>query len=291
MAEEGEILYIGSLFEKLENYLCSGVYREQLKKEERLSKKLKEFLKLYPIENIQKLKKETYCLGLNNKESYCNWVEKILKYGEISGRTNAYQKFVLYYDSKRGKYIFGDKRTKNRKDFGSEEDEIFENVKKWIIKAVEDINSKDYASFAKNPLNPMVKNKIAFLYDSENQIPIYGENDLNIILTAFGVKFDYSEDRIYKRNRLFEFYKASGIDEKVSPYIFMSFIYSDIGYRSLLKNKTPALSKYKLVDVSIKNAVKNNTTKKFKSQSLWNRAMKRKRELLERRVSRSFGII
>lgn len=253
---EGNILYVGSLFEKLEAYLSSNEYKEKLKEEKRLRKALNKFLNLFTIEKIKTMTKEDYCLGLeNSRKSFCYYVEKLLNYGAISGRTNAYQKFVLYYDKKEKQFKFGDKRTKHRRGFGSEVEEIFENIKKHLASLIEDIKNKNYEGFCKNPINEMVKNKIAFLYDSENQIPIYGEKDLDIILAAFAIPFNSTEERIYKRIKLFDFYKKLELDKKVSPYIFMSFIYNDLGYRSLLKNKSADknIKAYKLIDVTVKS--------------------------------------
>lgn len=91
---------------------------------------------------------------------------------------------------------------------------------------VDATKNNDYERIINNPLNPQFKNKINFLYDYDNQIPIYSNEDLNVILTLFEIPFDKNIDRIYKREKLFEFYKNNGYNQKVSPALFMLFIYS-----------------------------------------------------------------
>lgn len=132
---------------------------------------------------------------------------------------------------------------------------------------VDATKNNDYERIINNPLNPQFKNKINFLYDYNNQIPIYSNEDLNVILTLFEIPFDKNIDRIYKREKLFEFYKNNGYDQKVSPALFMLFIYSWYGYRAILRtNEKPTIESkeiesFSLVDIKIDDVI---TSKKEK---------------------------
>ena len=162
---------------------------------------------------------EVYVTGNGSKESFCYCVERKFKcYGDISGQTTAYQKFVIQWSNKYDNYIFGDHRTKNRRGFGRSIEEIYNNVRKEVVNLIDATNKKDYDRIIKNPLNPLFKNKISYLYNSINQIPIYSEDDLNTILTIFDIPFDTREDRFLKRKKLFEFYKSNELDSKISTY-------------------------------------------------------------------------
>ena len=261
---EDTVIDTGLLFDKLEIYMKSDSHNYDVKKEKALNKKLNEFLKIFTIEKINEMTIDQYCTGhgKESKKSFCNWIENTLDFGSISGQTTAYQKFVIYYDKKTKKYSFGDKRTKHRKGFGSTEFEIYENVKKHLRLAISDIKNKNYAAFSENPLNPMFKNKVAFIYDSNNEIPIYSDNDLSNILILLGLPFNIKADRVYKRALLFNFYEISGIAELISPFIFMSFIYNSLGYRDSLRNelKDTKIDEYSLLDVAFKSLPKKNKT-------------------------------
>ncbi|MDE6242087.1 MAG: DUF3883 domain-containing protein [Anaeroplasmataceae bacterium] len=244
--------------DKLETWMKSDDYKGHLENEEKMIKELNKFLKKFTIEYISSMPIEVYVTGNGSKESFCYCVERKFKcYGDISGQTTAYQKFVIQWSNKYDNYIFGDHRTKNRRGFGSSVEEIYNNVRKELVNLIDATNKKDYDRIIKNPLNPLFKNKISYLYNSINQIPIYSEDDLNTILTIFDIPFDTREDRFLKRKKLFEFYKLNELDSKISTYMFMQFLYGWYGYRTVLRSsdkptiELQEIKKYKLVDVEI----------------------------------------
>ncbi len=88
---------------------------------------------------------EVYVTGNGSKESFCYCVERKFKcYGDISGQTTAYQKFVIQWSNKYDNYIFGDHRTKNRRGFGRSIEEIYNNVRKEVVNLIDATNKKDY---------------------------------------------------------------------------------------------------------------------------------------------------
>jgi len=187
--------------------------------------KLKEFLSLFPVERIASMTIDDYVVGKHTNSSFCWWVEnKLRSLGNIGrGRLNAYQLYGIYYSSKAGEYLFGGEKTRKTR-FGSSKDEIFSNVRSEIVDLINDTKAKNYQAMVNCKLNPLFKNKIIYLYDSDNWIPIYSDSDLDILLTVFGVPFNKNEDRIFKRMALFSFMKGlNRLD--ITPLSFMDFIY------------------------------------------------------------------
>ena len=107
-------------------------------------------------------------------------------------------------------------------------------------------------------MNPQFKNKIAFIYNYDNEFPVYSDDDLNVILTIFDIPFDKNEDRAFKREKIIKFYKETGLNNRLSTYMFMSFIYGWYGYRSILRSdekpvvtEFDKISEYSLIDIQI----------------------------------------
>ena len=264
---------LDDIISKLKAWKETEDYKWNVKQETKKKKSLEAFVSTFTEEKISSMNIDEYVTGKGNKFSFCNWVEQELEcYGSISGRTTAFEKFVIYWNKKENKYSFGAKNWKNRKEFGSTIEEIFNNVKKALLDIVVSTKNHDYDKISANPLNPQFKNKISFLYDSKNQIPIYSDNDLNTILTIFGIPFDKNEDRFIKHQKLFNFYNNNLFNKMVTPYLFMAFIYNWSGYRSELRGDekliidTKEIKHYSLVDIQIEDLIlkekKENETKR-----------------------------
>lgn len=249
---------IDNFYSKLETWMKSDDYKYHYDLDKKMRVELNKFISYYNLDYLKSMPIDEYVTGRNNKKSFCNMVENGFKnYGKISGRTTAFQKFVIYWSADDKDYLFGDKRTKNRKGFGSSKEEIYKNVRDNIVKVVEASLDNDYQTIASSPLNPQFKNKIAFLYNYDNQVPIYSDDDLNVILSIFNIPFDKNEDRAFKRQKLFLFYKKNEIDKLLSTDMFMSFIYGWYGYRAYLRaDEKPIMDKneisqYNLIDIKI----------------------------------------
>lgn len=257
------------IYEKLTAFLNSVEYKDCCNLEAVWMKKHQRFLDKFNLLNIEKMDKKNYVLGLEEtkRNSFCYWVETELKaFGSISGRTTAYQKFVLYFDAKNNKYSFGDSRITNRKGFGSNVDEIYDNVKKEIIRIYYATMNHNYDVIIESPLNPQFKNKLSCLYDINNQIPIYSDDDLSIILSLLEIPFDIREDRFFKRKKLFDFYVDNEINKVMSTLIFMRFLYSPYGFEAYLRGenriKVDKSKNYILLDVEVEDILNIKTNKK-----------------------------
>lgn len=193
-----------------------------------------EFLSLFPKEKIKEMNIDEYVIG-NKTNSFCWWVEQNLSdLGDIrGGRLTAYSRFGIYFNKEINDYVFGSKKTKKTK-FGSNKEEIFKNIIQKILKLLNDLKKKKYDELINNELNPLFKNKLIYLYDPKNWIPIYGDDDLNFILEKLEIPYNNDEDRINKRIKLFVFFKLLSRSD-IKPLLFMKFIYSQ--YKNLINDK------------------------------------------------------
>ena len=222
----------------------------------------KEFLSLFPKEKIKEMNIDEYVIGKKTK-SFCWWVEhELSSLGDISGgKLNAYSRFGIYFNKEINDYVFGSKKTKKTK-FGSNKEEIFKNIIQKILKLLNDLKKKKYDELINNELNPLFKNKLIYLYDPENWIPIYGDDDLNFILEKLEIPYNNDEDRINKRIKLFVFFKLLSRSD-IKPLLFMKFIYSQ--YKNLINDKEiKQISKIpKNISVKFNVIFKRRKVKKF----------------------------
>lgn len=258
---------LDNLLAKLDKWLKSDECKKRVEKEQSKLNELKFFVEKFNLYYILTMPIEEYVSGRNNKESFCYMVEETFDcFGAISGRTTAFQKFVIYWSEDEQEYLFGDKRTKQRKGFGSNKEEIYENVKKCIKDIIVASRNNDYVSISKSPLNPQFKNKIAYLYNREQQLPIYSNDDLDVILTLFEIPYQTKEDRVFKREKLYKFYIENEINKLATAYQFMAFIYSWYGYRQYLRGdekptaEIDLINDYTLIDIKIDTPFKTNRT-------------------------------
>jgi hypothetical protein len=223
-------------YSRLDVWLSSDEFNKLVKEEYRQKELLNDFLTKFTLDFIKQMTIDDYILGKKNHSSFCYCVEYSLEgYGATGGRTTAPQKYGIHWDKEHKKYSFGGKKVKNSK-FGFEPEIIFQNVRNSLISLIEDTSSKNYDGIVNNILNPQFKNKVSYLYSSDSQLPIYSKDDLNLILSALDIPFSLSSDRFFKRLKLYDFYVKNGINEKMSPLMFMNFIYSNYGYRKLLRS-------------------------------------------------------
>lgn len=256
---------LDEFFEKFNYWMTTSSYKKILKEEIALEEKLNIFLSKFTIDYIKTMPIDDYVTGKKNKMAFCSYVEVTLRnYGSISGRTTAYQKYVIYWDKRNKKYSFGSAKIKKRAFFGDDQTDIYNNVIKELINVINATKNGDLKSIEINHLNDQFKNKVSFLYDHKNQLPIYSNDDLDKILTLFNVPFDSKLNRVYKRKILYDFYVSTGIKKLMSPFIFMFFIYSDYGYRFYLRDRSSLnvdLHTITLNNVKIKNTIPMNNSK------------------------------
>ena len=263
---------IQTFYEKYQEWKSSSEYNRALEKEKHEIPKVKRFIKDFSLNKINKMAIEDYVIGNKSKKTFCYRLEVELKnICELRGRTTASQKYGIYWDKNQNKYVFGSESTKNTK-YGKEKHEIFNNVKNELYDLIDATIKRNYSRIADNRINNMVKNKIVYLYDCENQLPILSEKHINMLLTMLDIPYNQDDPCIIKRNKLFKFYNDAGIKKEISPYLFMCFVYNKIyGYGTILKpdkrndkyliNVTKKVVLPVLIDVGVKKHIKKKQSK------------------------------
>lgn len=147
------------------------------------------FSNRWNIESVKKMTLKDY-VGVNNKDTFCQWVEtKTRMLGSIKGMTSI--KFGIYErkkpNDKPKKYINGIKYSWMR-TFGNNEKEVFENIKKEILKIIEYSEKGLFNEIDKLSLPNLFKWKVAFLYSNERLIPIYKKTILFKIANHLGLE-------------------------------------------------------------------------------------------------------
>lgn len=251
---------IEQFFEKYDLWFSINK-KEIVEQENKNQNLLHKFLERFTFSYIQNMEIDDYAVGKGG-DPFCNWVEmKLQDYGDIHAqRLNAWQKFGIYYSAKDGNYQFGSK-------FGRDEVTVFNSIKQEILNVIKASNNHDYPALAKSKLNPLFKNKIFFLYNPNDSLPIYSDTDLQILLTVFEIPFNRSLDRAFRRKALFEFYQSLNRTD-ISTFRFMKFVYNSMGYRSALRNEDAfELTRdinpkaYSLVDIhSLEELIPNSTS-------------------------------
>lgn len=254
-----------TIFLLLSNFLNTNEYSDFKKIEKSMSKKIDDFINKYNTSYISIMNIDDYVVG-KGKKSFCYFIENETKeFGKISGRTTAYQKFVIYYDKNKKDYLFGDSRIKQRKGFGGNINDIFVKVKEELIKVINASNNDDYKSIESSLLNRQFKNKIAYLYNRGKEIPIYGSDDLSSFLTIFEIPFSINESIESKRKKLYEYYDKNIRNEfKISPFIFMKFLYSSLGLRKYVRDNDN--DKIKFVNSFKVNNINKYTLKEINNE-------------------------
>jgi hypothetical protein len=239
-------------------WLKTNEAKDFIKKEKDFkTHELKIFLATFSKENILSIGLDDYVVGKNNNNSFCHFVDYQSKYcyGKIGGqRTNASQKFVIYWDDDKKRYSLGvaskkdpsnkknNKRTlkydvTKRDGFGNSTQEIFTAIKVCLYEIIDATLNSDSNEIIKNKLSPQFKNKISFLFSNNTQVPIYSSDDLDLILSWFGIFADHNMDVFCKRTLLYEVFIKKYSKYNPSPAVFARFIYHHDTTRGLLRNK------------------------------------------------------
>lgn len=149
-----------------------------LDEKQKESNKFLDFQRIWTLEKVKSMSLEEYTnLKHENPNYYCYWLDVLLKeYAGFGG--NDAGKFGIYRYKKPPKkddYLY-DKRYAWRKNLGNTKDEVFEKVKKEIVKVIEYSQNNNLKCIDKEILNEILpfglKWKIAFHYQNPNDIKI-----------------------------------------------------------------------------------------------------------------------
>ncbi|MGR5243373.1 AAA family ATPase [Vibrio sp. PNB23_22_6] len=128
------------------------------------------FLKRWPIEELKKLKIEQY-VSTDDQDTFTYWLEtKTRELGSIQGNTSA--KFGIYKRNREGKEQSGIGHGEVytwRTRYGNNESEVFSYVKDVLIQVAQAAYDGDLKTIDNIDFAPLVKWKIAFLYQNQEQ--------------------------------------------------------------------------------------------------------------------------
>lgn len=222
---------------KIKIYKDTRYYVDDNNRAKVQGKLLEKFLKKFTKSTINSLTRENYCYGNRNSDSFCYWVEQILDhFGSLKGKPSPVVKYGICWSDKVGRYIFTSEQMKTNK-FGKTAEEVLDNIKTALIDLIDATERDDEKAITDNLLTNTFKQKLTFLYNNKNQMPIYSEEHLKILLDIFGLHYDDTTSTYAKRKLLYKYYKNNFADLLQSPTLFMSFIYNTYGYRNDLYRK------------------------------------------------------
>ena len=150
-----------------------------------------EFLKEWPIERVEKMTIEEYTNG-DRETSFVYWLEKRTENtGSIWGGS-AY-KFGIYKRLDTSKTVTADNRKTDGayawfSKYGTTKDEAFAEIKNIVLQIIKYSRGKEFSKIDNLDLGDAVKWKIAFLYNTENLLPIFKKEILNLAALKLGYK-------------------------------------------------------------------------------------------------------
>lgn len=202
----------------LENYKVDESQELQYKKI------LEDFYNQFPIEKLQFMSLEDYCIGNSdeNENNFCYWMERKLKplgyYFPGSSRS-----YLLYWSKSDGEYkVHG--YLKQEKD--KSEDELMTVLASDIYEMVKDNNP---SSMAKKFGDSFIL-KILSTYYPEEYAPINSKTHIENILSMFNI--ESKNKSIFEQNKaIFNFYKSLTKDKNISPWSFMHILYSNFNIK------------------------------------------------------------
>ncbi len=184
------------------------------------------FVSDYPIKRIPKLSLDEYVIGKGaDNQSFCYRLEREMdSLGRILGATAF--KFGVYYGRTKS-----DSTEKYRfvPHWGSTADKAFASVKNAIVELLKAADAGDADAIADNPISPMFKGKLLFLYHPDKFAPIYSEEHLHHFIACLNLPgtFDCGADM---QRALMEYRATWPQLMSHHPALYMRFLYDVFDY-------------------------------------------------------------
>ena len=175
----------------------------------------------YNEKNILNLNIDDYVIGKGNNTTFCYKLEYgMTSIGEIRGATA--DKYWVYYDDKAKTY-------ETLKRFKPNYSIAFDEVKKEISSIIINAKNTDLAQIENSKVCATIRRKLAYIYNPNNFLPIYMENDLKHFLN--GLEISIPNDFINQQLELISWKKSCGIKEIVNWSLlqFSRFLYFVFG--------------------------------------------------------------
>ena len=185
------------------------------------------FVADYPVKKILRLTLDQYVSGKGAaSHSFCYRLEQELdKLGRIKG--TPCQKFGVYF-GRRGKG--SEKKDRFVRRWGSNLDEAFSAVKQAIVDLLAAASKKDFAAIKQNPLSPMVKGKILFLYHPDQYVSIFSEEYLKYFVKALNLADNFEGGCGADMQRALMRYREEWPElRSLPPGLYQHFLYEVFG--------------------------------------------------------------
>lgn len=248
-------------------YLNSNDYKYDKKHDKEQLKIRDRFVKQFTLDKLKTMSIDDYVEGKDSKSSFCYQIEhKMKSIGDIRG-SFANSKFVLHYSKEKKDYTFQSGK------FGSNLEEVFINVRKEIVKLVEDGANDNLSGLEENKLSNMFRGKIYFVYYPEKTLPIYNSNHIDFFMRNMGLSYNDDLSYFSKIKMMLQWKNDSTVFKDFSNLEFMHFLYGSYGFKDeidIIKGKK-ALSKIEvefitdqtIIDRVVKQSTKAHRTPNF----------------------------
>ncbi len=208
------------------------------------------FVADYPISRICVLTLDEYVIGKgSDSRSFCYRLEREMdSLGRILGATAF--KFGVYFGRTKSDPL---EQYRFRSHWGSNLEESFSSVKDAIADLLRAAAKGDAPAIAKNPLSPMVKGKLLFVYNPEKFAPIYSTEHLKHFIAELDLSgsFDCGADM----QRALMDYRATWPDLQAQPVpLYMRLLYDLFGYPPDNESRTATPASVPLLDEAVKGA-------------------------------------
>ncbi len=167
----------------------------------------KNFVKSYPVENIQDISLKDYLIGksgFGTEGSFCRRMRYDLGWCSSLGNVR-FDIFGIYYDSNGNVAL----SKTFRKMFGDDKASAFQYIKKEITAVLMAAADDDYERIVSSKLNSSFRYKLITTYYPDKFIPVVTNNVLNEYCSRVGLTINPNEPMIYRNLSLKEWKEHS----------------------------------------------------------------------------------
>jgi 5-methylcytosine-specific restriction protein B len=211
------------------------------------------FINSFSLEKIAQLTLEDYCIGNENHDGFCYWLEyKTRPLGGIGGGTS--QKFGVWWDKENNQYQYIKKFNCND---ANQALTIIKNGLSDLLSLIQSNRFKEADEYCKKNFQQgsnMFVVKTMFLYFPENILPIFSQDHLIFLISKF--ELDKQGDFYESNHQLLSFLKNKIEFKKYDTVMMVQFLYD---YWPPDKQKSFTLPKNNLENNQ--NAIKYNLVK------------------------------
>ena len=198
---------------------------------------LKNFQTRFPIDKLDALSLDDYCIGKGNSDTFCGWIEyRLRKLGLYTGFAT---KFKIHWQPNKNEYL----KVGFVKDLTN--DEAIQDIRILIKELVKE---KKYSDFS-DKMSSAFALKILNSYYPEEYFPINSNIHLNNVLKLFNIHCD--GDYLDKNKAIMDFYKKQVNGKDINAFDFADILYKNFNIKDgeLIDSDATIITKgeYKLV--------------------------------------------